>query len=294
MATSITPEQYYQDQSLYGDSQYITLADIINTFMVRYVGDNEEINNVARHRVIFEAKRGLKELNYDVLKEVKVFEIDLSDSYEIALPHDYVNYVRISWVDDNGNLRPMLENTQTGIISAYLQDNNYQILFDDEGCVLTGTSNVTLNQENVNTENVNQYLLSGEPNVYNGYLENSPARYNLNAQTANMNGDFVIGQGRIRFSRDIPKRIIVLEYIGNGLENGCPESDIRVHQFAERALYAFIKYEILNNRLESTEYKIRRAKNDWVRERQNAKIRLANIKPSQLTQRLRGRNNWLK
>lgn len=292
MAT--TPEQYYADPSLHGNYQYITLADIINTFLVRYVGDNEEINNVARHRVIFEAKRGLKELNYDVLKEVKVFEIDLDENFEVVLPHDYVNYVRISWVDDNGNLRPMLENTQTGIVSAYLQDNNYQILFDDEGCVLTGTSNTELNQENVNAESVNQYLLSGEPNVYNGYLENSPARYNLNTETANMNGGFVFGDGKIRFGRDIPKRTVVIEYISDGLEKNCTEHDIRVHKFAERALYAFIKYEILNNRLDSTEYRINRAKKDWLRERMNAKLRLSNLKPSQLIQRLRGRQNWLK
>lgn len=290
-----TPEEYYNDSDLHGGYQYITLKDIINSFMVRYVGDNEEINNVARHRVLFEAKRGLKELNYDALKEVKAVELDLGDNLEIILPHDYVNYARVSWVDDVGNLRPILESKDTGIINAYLQDNKYNVLFDNDGFPLEGTSSVTENQENLSQQYVNAYNISGEPSEFDGFGERPSTQYGLDASRANTNGTFSISEreGKMRFSSDLPKKTIVLEYISDGLEYTDPK-DVKIHKFAERALYAFIKYEILNNRIDTTEYRIRRAKKDYLKERQNAKIRLANLKPHQFIQRIKGRRKWLK
>lgn len=290
-----TPEEYYNDEDLFGNYQYVTLKDIINSFLVRYVGDNEEINNVARHRVIFEAKRGLKELTYDALKEIKSVELELSDSLEITLPHDYVNYVRVSWVDEVGNLRPMLESTDTGIVQAYLQDNQYNILFDDEGFPLEGTSTTTQNQQNLNNNFAGSYSIVPLHNSFDNYEYYDETPYNLDTSRANVNGTFSISKrgGKLRFSSDIPKRTIVLEYVSDGLEYADPK-DIKVHKFAERALYAFMKYEILNNRLDTTEYRIRRAKKDYLKERQNAKIRLSNFKPHQFIQRLKGRNKWLK
>jgi len=291
-----TPEEYYNDENLHGNYQYETLSDIINTFLVRYVGDNEELNNVARHRVIFEAKRGLKELTYDALKEIKIIELELDpDNLEITLPHDYVNYVRVSWVDNIGRFHPILESKDTGIVNAYLQDNEYNILFDDEGYPLEGTSTTELNSENIDQQYVTQYNLFGEPSEFDGFGERQSADYGQDTSRANINGTFSISKrgGKMRFSSDIPSRTIVLEYVSDGLEYADP-SDIKVHKFAERALYAFIKYEILNNRLDTTEYRIRRAKKDWLKERQNARIRLSNFKPHQLIQRLKGRNKWLK
>ena len=291
-----TPEEYYNDSDLHGNYQYVTLKDIINTFMVRYVGDNEEINNVKRHRIIFEAKRGLKELNYDALKEIKSVELELDpDKLEITLPHDYVNYARVSWVDNVGNLRPILESSDTGIINAYLQDNKYNILFDNDGYPLEGTSDVTKNQKNLSQEYVNAYNIQGEPSEFDGFGERQSASYGLDTKRANVNGTFVISkrEGKMRFSSDLPEKTIVLEYISDGLEYADPK-DIKIHKFAERALYAFIKYEILNNRIDTQEYRVRRAKKDYLKERQNAKIRLSNLKPHQITQRLKGRRKWLK
>lgn len=292
---SRNPLEYYSDEEFHGEYQYVTLKDIINTFMVRYVGDNEEINNIARHRVIFEAKRGLKELNYDALKEVKAIELDLNENLEITMPHDYVNYARVSWVDELGNLRPIIESKDTGIVSAYLQDNNFEILFDSEGFPLKGTSETFLGQQKEPTEDVNFYKFRDNGSEYSPHSLREQAKYSLDTSRANFNGEFYIDKnnGKMRFSSDLPVKTIVLEYISDGLESEDP-SKVRIHKFAERALYAFIKYEILNNRLDSTEYRIRRAKQDYLRERQNASIRLSNLKPHQFIQRIKGRRKWLK
>jgi len=55
----------------YGGYSYITLNDVINNFMVAYVGPNKLVLDVKRTDVIFHAKRRLQEFSYDTLKSVK-------------------------------------------------------------------------------------------------------------------------------------------------------------------------------------------------------------------------------
>ena len=109
--------KYYENDGLgqgdenWGSYQYVTLADIVNNFMLMYVGNHELINNIDRYKVLFHAKRAIQELNYDAMREVKVLQQSLDDRIRLVLPSDYVNYVRISMYED-GSLRPLVENMQ--------------------------------------------------------------------------------------------------------------------------------------------------------------------------------------
>ena len=123
-----------QDKN-WGSYQYVSLNDIVNNFMLMYQGNHELINNLNRYQVLFHAKRGIQELNYDAMKEVKVLQMDLDDNLRFILPSDYVNWVRISQYL-NGVLYPLTENIQTGWASTYLQDNNAKIIYDQDGNVL--------------------------------------------------------------------------------------------------------------------------------------------------------------
>jgi hypothetical protein len=51
-----------------GSYQHITLADIINNFMISYVGEEKIIPKVKRSNVLFFAQRAIQELSYDTLK----------------------------------------------------------------------------------------------------------------------------------------------------------------------------------------------------------------------------------
>ena len=74
-----TAEQYYSSSDNYGNYQYISLDKVIDTFNLRYVGDDKLINNVRRYDIIGHAKKGLQELNYDALKEIKKLELEVGD-----------------------------------------------------------------------------------------------------------------------------------------------------------------------------------------------------------------------
>ena len=70
--------------------------------MVAYVGSGKLIPRIKRSDVIFHAKRGLQEFSYDTLKSIKSQELTIPPSLSVPIPQDYVNYVRISWIDKNG------------------------------------------------------------------------------------------------------------------------------------------------------------------------------------------------
>ena len=112
-----------------GSYQYVPLQDIVNNFMLMYQGNHELLNNLERYQVLFHAKRGIQELNYDAMKEIKILQLTLDHNFSFTLPSDYVNWVRISQYKD-GVLYPLSENIQTNWSTAYLQDNNSNILFD--------------------------------------------------------------------------------------------------------------------------------------------------------------------
>jgi hypothetical protein len=109
-----------------------------------------------------------------------------------------------------------------------------------------------------------------------------------------LNGTFVENkeQGRIHFDSSVESKIIVLEYISDGLQFS-NESDIKVNKFAEYALYNWANWNLLTLRNGPADYEIRRAKKDYDTAYRNAKIRLLNIKIAELNQIIKQRNTYL-
>ena len=92
----------YYNSNDFGGYQFVSLEDIINQFMVVYVGEDKIIPRARRLDVAFHAQRALAELSFDTFKSTKSQEIEVPDSLTMVLPHDYVNYTKLSWVDDSG------------------------------------------------------------------------------------------------------------------------------------------------------------------------------------------------
>jgi len=77
------------------------------------------------------------------------------------------------------------------------------------------------------------------------------------------------------------------------MENG-DDSLITVNKLIEEFMYAYIKYAILNGKVNIQEYVVQRAKKDKTALLRNAKIRLSNIHPGRLLMNMRGRDKWIK
>jgi len=115
---ALTDQEYYSDSSNWGGNQFVLLKDIINNFISFYVGDDKIINDVSRYDIVFHAKRGLQELHLDALRDVKALELELPDDLQLVLPKDFVRLIRLSWVDSQGRLRPLMVNPDSRMAKA--------------------------------------------------------------------------------------------------------------------------------------------------------------------------------
>jgi len=288
----------------YGTYQYVKLSDIIDNYMVGYVGDGKIIQTAKKSDILFFAKRSLQEFSYDTLKSIKSQELTIPPSLSLVIPQDYVNYVNISWIDNHGVKRPLYPNNNltTNPYSKLLQDEKGMPTQDNFGQSLEGTS---LTVERWKETNENR-LLNGEAldqfdnlayGMYGNDFGSGPwdwgRLYGLDPQYSQSNGWFGINErdGLFTFSSNLVDRLIVIEYISDGLAY---DLDTRVPKMAEEAMYLSISYNLLANRANTSEGIIARFKKDKRAALRNAKIRLSNIKLTEIVQVMRGKSKWLK
>lgn len=278
----------------YGSYSYIKLSDVINNFIVAYVGVGKLIQSVKRTDVIFHAKRAMQEFSYDTLKSVNSQELSIPNSLSVAIPQDYVNYVNIYWVDSQGVKHIILPTTLTSNPGEIpLQAYNGQPIQDNFGDNTEGTSITEERWANNAAQNINDSAFSWD-RFYDWEGDQLVGqRYGLDPQHANINGSFTINEreGKFSFSADLVDKIIILEYISDGLSTNM---DTRVPKMAEEAMYAYISHAVIASRINQPEYVVQRLKREKSAKLRNTKIRLSNIKLNEIVQVTRGQSKWLK
>jgi hypothetical protein len=107
--------------------------------------------------------------------------------------------------------------------------------------------------------------------------------YGLNTETATINDTFRIDRksGVINFSSGVNAQSVVLEYVSDGMENGDDDS-VSINKLAEDYIYTYIRWAILDNRVDAQEYVVRRARKEKMAKLRNAKIRLSNMHAGRL------------
>jgi len=279
----------------YGGYAYITIEEIVNNFLVAYVGDGKLIPSVKRTDVIFHAKRGLQEFSYDTLKSIKSQELTIPPSLSIIIPQDYVNYVKLSYIDDVGIKHIIYPTTLTSNpFTVPIQDVDGVPTQDSLGANLEGTSQTNERWDNNNLFRTN---LNNQESLYydynNWWMYRYGRRYGLQPEVAQSNGWFTIDEreGKFSFSSNLANQLIILEYISDGLSS---DLDTKVPKMAEEAMYMHIAHSILAGRAGIQEYVVRRYKIERRAALRNAKIRLSNIKLEEFTQIMRGKSKILK
>ena len=284
----------------YKSYQYVNLKDIVNNFMVAYVGVDKLIPRCKRSDIVFHAKRGLQEFSYDTLRSVKSQELTIPPSLALVLPQDYVNYVQLSWIDALGVKHVIYPTTLTSNPEQVpLQDSAGIPIQDVYGNSAQAQQSLT----NQRWKSANQRDLNGQINA-NDFTNEGVydwawwkmaygQRYGLNPETSQKNGWFTIDERRgvFAFSSDLANQLIILEYISDGLAY---DEDTHIPKLAEDALYMHIMYSIISTRSNFPEYVVQRYKRERSAKLRNAKIRLSNVKLEEFTQVMRGKSKWIK
>lgn len=302
-ATSESEKAYGNTvENNYGGYSYIPLEDLIDNYLIGYVGDGKLIQKVKKFDVIFHAKRGLQEFSYDILKSIKSQELTIPASLSLILPQDYVNYVSVCYIDELGVKRPIYpaNNLTTSPYKNPVQDTVGTPIQDNFGSTIEGTSITEERWKRANDKLINQNIFNSlDDYAYwaNYYGLNSSwswgQLYGIDPQYSQVNGWFNMNEreGKISFSSNLCDYLIVLEYISDGLAY---DGDIRVPKMVEDALYSYINYAILSTRAGSQEYLIARLRKEKSSKMRNAKIRLSNIKLDEIVQVMRGKSKWIK
>ena len=294
-------EKAYGDtvEDNYGSYEYIKLTDAIDNFMVGYVGDGKLIQNAKKSDVLFFAKRSLQEFSYDTLKSIHSQELNVPASLSVILPQDYVNYVRVSFIDQLGVKRIIYpaNNLTIAPFETPIQDQAGVPTQDNFGENIEGTSLTVERWKKANDNLINGNILNNDEfaafiNI-NGFNGNWGRQYGLDPQLAQTNGWFNMDEreGKMSFSSNLVGKLIVLEYISDGLAY---DSDTKVPKLAEDALYASVLYSIISTRSGQQEYLVQRLQKDRRAKLRNAKIRLSNIKLDEIVQVMRGKSKWIK
>ena len=284
----------------FGSYEYTRLVDVIDNFLIAYVGAGKLIPSVKRSDVIFHAKRGLQEFSYDTLKSIKSSELTVPLSLGLTIPQDYVNYVKLSWVDDMGVLHPIYptNNLNQSPYYTFGQDNLGNPIQDsnDSNTEVTSQMNPTWAKNNPRRisggfiNDLNSANAVFDHSVYDGMLGQ---RYGMDPQVSQKNGWFKIDErkGTFNFTSNLANKLILLQYISDG---NAYDLDARIPKLAEDALYSHIIHAILSTSANVQEYVVRRFKQERSAKLRNAKIRLSNIKLDQIIQVMRGKSKWIK
>jgi hypothetical protein len=431
----------------YGNYQFVSLEDIINSFIVAYVGEDKLISKIKRTDVGFHAQRSLAELSFDTLKSVKSLELEVPPSLVLPLPQDYIHYTAISCIDGNGIKKRLYPTSKTSNPIAYQQETDGKLKFEtntwkvnilghpfedkyieygitrsydsfgnqlsfnnnfvsktplpqylkETRIDVTGVTRVNPGNGNNNTNylfyspnfgdgmqiifhgtyadiEVGQSVFgpgiplnstvtsvyetttgnyrgtsisitnpeyeadllldvptntagrpettmqkntqvivvdlnsesdtwkrykaqaantSGDSYDNDNYWPNQGGRFGLDPEHSQANGSYYIddNNGQIHFGSNTNGKTIVLDYISDSLGT---DKEMKIHKFAEQAMYMCIAYAILSTRANVQEYVVRRFKKDRFAAVRQAKLRLSNLKIGELTQILRGKSKQIK
>ncbi len=282
----------------FGDYRYVSLNDAINNYMVAFVGDGKLIPSVKKSDVLFHAKRGIQEFSYDISRTEKIQEIEIGTSLSIPMPQDYIHYVRISFIDDVGIEHIVYPARYTSKPSeSILQDDDYNYLYDVDGSLLTGTPVIDDRFRSFDNRKISGNFaeedISYDTSVGLQKITSYGGRKGSNPETTQENGVFVIDElnGKISFSSELAGQIVTLKYTSDGLGT---DDEMKIHKFAEDAIYKYITYGVARSRANFPEYIINRFRKEKRAAIRNAKLRLSSLKIAELEQVMRGKSKFIK
>jgi len=303
---------YYADQQ--GDTANIpadfkglgyyrrtSLEDVINNFIVAYIGEDKALAKVPRYEVDFWAQRGVQEFSYDILHSEKSIEVEVGDALTVMLPQDYVSLVQVSHVGEDGVKNVLLRKRKSGNPTAPVQDNEYNYTFDEDGGLVVADQASMLErfQDSTNPANITQ---SAQDYYYSNYNNDNFSYFNKRyggiPEEMNAGATYILDEpnGLIYFDGSLGSRqqdLVIVDYISDGIADNGDLSDVYVPKLAEDALYAYMLYNLSKLRPASAQLAPLYKKEASAKMR-NAKIRLSNYNLQELAQVLRGKAKWIK
>ena len=304
MAVTRKPTDLVNLDGVGGTYQFTTLDDMINNFIIAYTGDGKILTKVPRHEVAFWAQRTVQEFNYDMFPADKALEFEVGPTRRIHLPSDYVNLVKLSWLDPQGLERVATENRQASASQAVVQDHNYEPILDHNGEIII--ADASEQEKRYQDPQVRNELLQIAQNYYYNYISDYNYSYynesyygrqwGADPSEVNTNGSYILDNVNGTIILDYlfqMGQFVTLRYVSDGLGTNGDLTTVYVPKFAEEAVYASMLYNLAKLR-PSAAGAAGLYKKEAYAKMKNAKIRLMRLNREEMAQIFRGKSKWIK
>tara|TARA_B100000497_G_C7691985_1_gene421076 strand:+ start:2346 stop:3107 length:762 start_codon:yes stop_codon:yes gene_type:complete len=243
-------------------SQYVTIDEVVRSVLIE---EGQYTNHKLLQYTDF-AVRTLKELNFDVVQNIRSIELVPHDVNKTRydLPQDFVNYVKIG-ICTNGVVAPLGEAPGLCLVESY----------DDCGYVVSRTPDVSF-ETPIDTVYWFEGLKNGE---FVGKRfgarggQNSKGYYRVDRENNQLLVDSIAAGSTI-----------IMEYISDGTT---ADGNMKVHSFAEEALRSGIRHRSLRSKRNIPANEKELSRRDFYNEKRLARARMKSFNKDEAMQMAR-------
>ena len=220
----------------------VSLNDIIADFKIT-MDDSDHVANVSDRAIHNIAKRGIREIGFDISKKIKTVKIEVDSNDTVELPSDFVDLCKVGVISNDGVIVALISNENITTLSATANSFGEDDEFD------------TLIFEN--------YLHNGSlGRLYGIGGGHAPGHYRMNLQ-----------ENRIEIGEVSNISEIVLEYIADQSRANNPD----VHVYAEEALRCYMYYKLIERKSGVPANEKARARTEYYNELRKVRARLSSF-----------------
>jgi hypothetical protein len=273
----------YNDVSESG-MNFVTLQQMINDYIITMQED--DYDSSASDVVIRNfALRGIRELGFDLSRRIKSLKLAVNTTNKtVDLPDDFVNWVKVGVVGDDGIVHVLRHNKAINYSQKYevdssgdrtneTNDSQQGPLNIDDNYVLDreASKSATAGALNVSTEDINNF----NAYIFRNFVWNNNVGRLYGVGGGQGNGEFRVNLDENRIELEVNGDVteVVIEYIADEARSTNPV----IHVFLEEALRAYVYYKIISRSSAVPSREKHRAEKEWGKERRKAKIRQQNI-----------------
>ena len=221
----------------------VPLNEVISDFKIT-MDDSDHVANVSDRAIHNIAKRGLREIGFDISKKVKTVKLTVDSNDTVTLPVDFVDVIKVGLI------------TQEGVIVALIANENIT--------TLSATANTVGEDDDFDTLIFENYLHNGTlGRLYGIGGGHAPGHYRVN-----------LDANRIEIGQVSNISEIVLEYLADPVR-GRDVFNPEVHVYAEEALRCYMYYKLIERKSGVPANEKARARTEYYNELRKARARLS-------------------
>lgn len=248
----------------------VKLSQIIRDFIITLDGD-DFVSNASDAAIRNFALRGIREIGFDLGKKIRSLKLTVDTTNDtVALPPDYVDMSKLGVVDEDGIIRPLVQNNNINYSSV---DKSGTTTTDSAAGPLDISQNIIEDREASKTATGSTPKRPDDSFVFDNYTfaGGTGRLYGFGGAQAAGQYRINLDDNRIEVELHTSASEVVMEYVADEARSTDPE----VHVYAEEALRSYIYYKLIERKASVPAGEKARARSEYYNERRKANARLS-------------------